>query len=151
MSVIEQYSTWITFGIAIATLLGMVATYFRGVISQNKKIEDYHKDISERVHKLELQFNTMDTRFNVFWTVIEKELPKVLIRPHFPEIDALLIKMKHKGLTVSEKEELANKMRTVLEEDEDIGNVDSGLKLGYALLIARFVSERSSSIVNTTR
>ena len=112
-------------GLAVA-----VATYFRGVIQQNAKI-----------HTLELQMNTTETRFNVFWAVIEKELPKVLIKPHQPEIDAYLRRM-HRGekLTEQEKLDMKEKMKRVLDGDID-GNEDSGLKLGYALLIARIESE----------
>lgn len=110
-------------GLAVA-----VATYFRGVIQQNAKI-----------HTLELDLNTVKTQFNVFWAVIEKELPKVLIKETTPHIDVLLRKMQTKqGLTEDEKITLKNMMQ--YELDSGIGEVDSGRALGYALLIARIVS-----------
>lgn len=106
-----------------------VATYFRGVIQQNQKI-----------HTLELELNTIKTQFNVFWTVVEKELPKILIKPHREDIDALLRKMQSKeGLTLGEKIIMKDKMKEAL--NEGIGDVDSGLALGYALLIGRIESE----------
>jgi hypothetical protein len=111
-------------GIAVA-----VATYFRGVIQQNQKI-----------HTIELQMNTMDTKFNVFWSVIEKELPKILIRPHTPEIDAYLRKMeKGESLTEDEKVDLIKRMREVLDKRDE--EQDTSLKLGYAFVIARIESE----------
>ena len=109
-----------------------VATYFRGVIQQNAKI-----------HTLELDLNTVKTQFNVFWAVIEKELPKVLIKETTPHIDVLLRKMQSKqGLTEDEKLTLKNMMQ--YELDSGIGEVDSGRALGYALLIARIVSTAQS-------
>lgn len=106
-----------------------VATYFRGVIQQNAKI-----------HTLELELNTIKTQFNVFWAVVEKELPRILIKPHRLDIDELLRKMTSKeGLTVEEKIRMRDKMKDALEQG--IGDTDSGLALGYALLIARIESE----------
>jgi hypothetical protein len=110
-------------GLAVA-----VATYFRGVIQQNAKI-----------HAIELEMNTIETRFNVFWAVIEKELPKVLIKPHYLDIDELLSKMQKEELTTEDKKRMTERMEQAL--NEGVSQKDSGLALGYALLIARFKSE----------
>lgn len=120
----------------LAGLIGFaaaVATYFRGVIQQNAKM-----------YALELDLKLMQTRFDVFWTVIEKELPKILIKPHRLDIDKLLRKMQsQEGLTPDERTEMKVKMRNAL--DEGIGEADSGLALGYALLIARIESESATA------
>jgi hypothetical protein len=161
-----EYQSWL--GI-IGGLVGIgvaVATYFRGVIQQNEKIvkgfAEQNKVIAEQSKQIfDVQqrqvamvaeqnkqiFETQqrqvvtDTKFNVFWSVIEKELPKVLIKPHREDIDQLLKKMQHEGLTEQEKLEMKEKMREAL--NEGISNVDSGLALGYALLIARIESEQA--------
>jgi hypothetical protein len=130
MSFSESYQSWLglvggLIGIAIA-----VSTYFRGVIQQNAKI-----------HSLELDINTVKTQFNVFWAVIEKELPKILIKPHTPEIDRLMRKLHTEGLDCKERDELEVKLRKALEDG--LANNDSALAMGYIFMIARFESEKA--------
>lgn len=132
MSFIEDYQGILGIAAGVIGMCVAVATYFRGVIAQNSKI-----------HALELDLNTVKTQFNVFWAVIEKELPKVLIKETTPHIDVLLRKMQTKeGLTENEKVTLKAMMQ--YELDNGIGEVDSGRALGYALLIARIVSTAQS-------
>ena len=128
MSFIEDYQGILGIAAGVIGMCVAVATYFRGVIAQNAKI-----------HALELDLNTVKTQFNVFWAVIEKELPKVLIKETTPHIDVLLRKMQTKeGLTENEKITLKGMLQ--YELDSGIGEIDSGRALGYALLIARIVS-----------
>lgn len=138
----SDYQSWL--GI-LAGLIGFgvaVATYFRGVIHQNQKIHALELELATTKHTLILELTTVKTRFDVFWTVIEKELPKVLIKPHRKDIDELLKKMQSReGLTEQEKMAMKEKMREAL--NEGISDVDSGLALGYALLIARIESEQA--------
>lgn len=133
---------WLNWIITIGTLLGMVATYFRGVISQNKHIESIKEELFERLTDVEKKQITTDTRFNVFWTVVEKELPKVLLRLHTPEIDKYLRKIQNgEQLTPEERRNMKDMMRQVLDKTIDNPETDTGLKLGYALLLAKLESD----------
>ena len=150
----------IAVGVAIATYFrGQRAIYERleaqrllqvsGVVEQREREDKIKKDweaqrvlLEDKIHKLDLDLTSTTTRFSVFWTIIEKELPKILIKPHRLDIDMYLIKMKDGyELSHEEKIDMKNKMREAL--DEGISNIDSGLALGYALLVARIESEEA--------
>lgn len=116
---------WETFAIVagiISLAGGTVATYYKGVIQK----KDEYKT-------LELAFTELKTRFDIFWKVIEAELPKILIRPTHKETDELLFKMAAHKLSVEENRKLKEMLRKELNET----NIDSGRAVSYVLIIAR--------------
>lgn len=119
----------------VAGLTGVgtgIATWFRGKEALRKEFaaelkelsEKIDREISEQDAKTQQQFKEiwdkvvenhekhviMSTRFDVFWTVMEKEGAKLLIRYSTPELDALVAKMENGTITEEERNELADLM-----------------------------------------
>jgi len=143
---LESYSAYFGIG-SILAAVGAVATYFRGKMAQDEKIVKGFKEqdlrllqIENKVQEIEVKQTVTDTRFNVFWGVIEKELPKILIRPHTPEIDSYLRKMRDGHcLNNEEKRDIIQRMREIIDNPTNMD--DKILVSGYIWVIARFESE----------
>jgi len=110
MSFLDQYQSILGIVGGLIGVASAVAVYFRGIIQQNEKMHDLQKSLdsmrleqTEKLHKSEMELLTIKTQFNVFWSVIEKELPKVLLKPHRLDIDFFLAKMKE-GRELPEEE-----------------------------------------------
>src|SRR6266540_2185345 len=146
MSFLDQYQSILGIVGGLIGVASAVAVYFRGIIQQNEKMHDLQKSLdsmrleqTEKLHKSEMELLTIKTQFNVFWSVIEKELPKVLLKPHRLDIDFFLAKMKEgRELSEEEKEAMKEKMLQALEE-----GIPDDMKLGYILIIARVESEKA--------
>lgn len=132
MSFIETYTPWIA---AIGGIIGAILAIATPIFRKTGQLMEQQHEADKRLLQLE-------TRFNVFWSAIEKELPKVLLRPHTPEIDKYLRKMQHGVLTDDDKREMTRLLREVLDKGvDDEHDKDNNLKFAYAFLIARFESE----------
>jgi len=130
----------------IGAIIGIgvaIATYFRGVISQNKNIDQQNRIIDQnrmeqdrKLHEMQLTLTVLETRSNVLWKVIENDLPKVLTRPHTPEIDAYMNKIQLKqDLTDDEKRDMIKLLREAIERKVDTEDDDAGLRVGYLFMI----------------
>lgn len=116
---------------SVATMIGtVVANHYRSVISQNSKI-----------HELDTKFHEIKTKFDIFWVVIEKELPKILIRPTHREMDELLVKVSERRASEEEVERLKKMMREELENG--LGKEDAGRAFAYVVLMARLESDKA--------
>lgn len=125
--------------ISLVTLFGMVggfiANHYRSVIGQNQKIYDFQVATNERLKVIEVSATELKTRFNVFWAVIEKELPKILIRPTHKEMDELLEKVSERRANDEELEKLKHMMKEEL--DAGLAKEDAGRALAYVMMLAR--------------
>lgn len=109
---------------------GWVANHYRSVIGQNAKI-----------HEIEIAVGDVRTRFDIFWKVIEQELPKILVRPTHKEMDELLYKLAENKISDEEIQKLKEMMREEL--DQGISKEDSGRALSYVIMLARLESKRA--------
>ena len=76
----------------------------------------------------------VDMRMDLFWTVVEKEFPKLLVQQHTPKLDVLLEKASLFGIkTFSMKEK--RDLSTMLDDEIDKAREteDSGRAVGLAL------------------
>jgi len=140
-SIIEDYQGILGITGGIIALCVAVATYFRGVIQQNQKINAIEQETNKRIHTLELDLRAVQTRFDVFWAVIEKELPKILIRTDTPDIDNLLRKMEEGTITTEEKQQLKEMMREELTKYNEDDGRNEAIRFGYVFIIAGLESE----------
>jgi hypothetical protein len=108
----------------VVTILSPIITLFiltvGGIVSYYTIIGD----IKNRLVKLE-------TQMQPFWSIIEKELPKIIHSPHTPEIDILLDKMVEGKLTIEDAKDLRCRLKMEMEIP------DIGKKLAIVLIIAR--------------
>lgn len=139
-----DYNAW--FGIAsLLAVAGGVATYFRGKSSQDEKINKFILDQNNRMAALQVKTDTMETWVNIWRGIMEKELPKILIKPHRREIDAYMHKMLDYGLdsfTEEEMEDFVYKMQQVVARKVPDAHLDDdSLRIGYALTIGNVASQ----------
>lgn len=76
----------ITIFVALISLLGTIMT---AVLSGQKFSK---QDAIEMEHRLTSIENVLNTKLEPIWNVIIGELPKILISPHTPDLDKLLVK-----------------------------------------------------------
>lgn len=79
------------------------------------------------------RLKSVEIKSDLFWGLVEKELPKILHSPHTPVFDALLEKMESSNLTNDEKIEL----KQLLKDEVYHMNPDYGKRLVAVLLLAR--------------
>lgn len=139
-----DYNAW--FGIAsLLAVAGGVATYFRGKSSQDEKINKAILEQTNKIAELKVKVDTMDTWVNIWRGIMEKELPKILIKPHRPEIDAYMRKMLDDGLdsfTDEEMDDFIYRMQQVVARKVPDAHLDDdSLRIGYALTIGNVASQ----------
>jgi len=108
----------------ILAILSPTITLFILVIGGVVSYYAMYGELKNRITRLE-------TQMQPFWTIIEKEIPKLLHSPHTPEIDVLLDKMSQGILTIEEAKDLRNRLKYELEIP------DSGKKIAIILLLTR--------------
>jgi len=72
--------------VAFISLFGLIIV---ALLNRDKYSRSEALDLERRLTSIE---NTLTTKLDPIWNVIIKELPKVLISPHTPRLDALLKK-----------------------------------------------------------
>jgi hypothetical protein len=95
-------------------IIGFIIQYFT-IISK----------LTERISQVEL-------KAELFWKIVEQEIPKILHSPHTPEIDELLEKMMINKLTITDVYKLKCMLKEELETPQDKTRV-----LSIVLLMAR--------------
>jgi hypothetical protein len=108
----------------VLAILSPIITLFILVIGGMVSYYTMYGELRNRITKLE-------TQMQPFWSIIEKELPKLIHSPHTPEIDVLLDKLMAGILTIDEAKELKERLKHELEV------LDTAKKLAIVLIIAR--------------
>lgn len=85
------------------------------------------------INKLQERLKEVEVKSDLFWKIVEKEIPRLLHSPHTPKLDLLLEKMENNKLDLCEAKELVQH----LKEERDEMNPDFGKKLAIILLLAR--------------
>ena len=148
-------------GGVIASIIAVAAPIFRKLSTQDEKINRINQETTDKINKINEQtteritklntetiqkiaeiqakINVLEAWVNIWKNIMEKELPKILIKPHRPEIDSYMRKMRDYGLndfSDQELEDFAQKMRNVVEgRMPDAHLDDDALKLGYTFVI----------------
>jgi hypothetical protein len=134
----QDYTAWFGIGSLIAVAVA-VATYFRGMRSQDNKINDGFKEQNKSIVDLQTKIVMIETWVGIWKNVMEKELPKILIKPHREPIDTYMIKMQDEGLekfTLEEMEDFLEQMRRVVRGEVPDARLDEdAMKMGYAFVI----------------
>jgi hypothetical protein len=108
----------------VVAILSPIITLFILIIGGLVSYFTIIGDIKNRLTRLE-------TQMQPFWSIIEKELPRLIHSPHTPEIDALLDKMAEGKLTIDDAKDLRCRLKAEMEIP------DIGKKLAIVLIIAR--------------
>ena len=106
--------------ISIITLIGMICTVLSVAMIYFKTI-----------NSLDRRLTKMETKTNLLWKVVEREIPRLLKNPHSITKDRLLDKMSNKNLTLKE----AVKLKGMLENE--IRKKEGTIVIAYSLTIAR--------------
>lgn len=126
----------------ITVISGLAANHYRSVIGQNERIHSIRVETTEKIRAIEITAVELKARFDVFWNVVEKELPKILIRPTHKEMDELLIKTAKDNITPDE----ASKLKKMIKDELDsgLGKEDSGKAVGFVLVLAHLESKMAT-------
>ncbi len=89
--------------------------------------------IRERLAKLE-------TKTDLFWGMVESNVPKMLVHPHSPRRDELLNKMGRTEFTTNEYKEL------IQELENDIDQEPKELRLAVILLLTNLKYKLSDKL-----
>lgn len=90
------------------------------------------------LYRLGNRITAIETKFNIFWSVIEQQLPKVLIRPTHEEVDELLRRMMDGSMSETERMRLVTALKNEL--DKGLHTTDPHKALAYVFLLARLES-----------
>jgi hypothetical protein len=80
----------------------------------------------------ENRLTKIETKIELFWTVVERNVGQMLKSPTHTEKDVLLDKLAHRELSISEAETL----RGILTDEMQLRGRENGV-IAYALIIAR--------------
>lgn len=128
--------TWYGPIIAIGAAFGVLAHYFRAMRGQDERIDELRREFMEKIAEMREEVVVMKVRNDVVWQVLEKELPKVLIRVHTPRVDEFYVKQKSQGLTDDEKKEFLALLQSQIDETVDM-RIDDDKRIGYILTIMK--------------
>jgi hypothetical protein len=111
----ETISVMLSIGALLVAAIGGSWTYFCVIVAMRERLA------------------TLETKIDVFWRLVEVELPKRLkTYPTHIEKDILLDKLTHRELTLDE----AVHLRTILQSEIEGGNKEN-LLIAYVLVIGR--------------
>ena len=113
-------------GAAIA-LVALFYKIFRDRSQDRKATELQMQKVTERLGALEVKISP-------FWSFIQRELPRILISPHTPELDVLLVKLMKKELN---EKDTVTLVATLKDRIDDLTEKRS-TRLCYLLLAATF-------------
>lgn len=117
---------------AIGVAFGTLAHYFRSQRQQDERMDAIKAEMLKEISDLKQELTVMKVRNDVVWQVVEKELPKVLIRLNTPEVDAYYVKQKEQGLTLEEKKAFLDLLQAIIDGNIDVPMVDDK-RIGYLL------------------
>jgi hypothetical protein len=138
-STLAEFVPWVTvIGSAIGSILAVATLIFRRLGRQDEEIQK----IREMLHEERRNRTIHETQFNMFWDYWKQEVPKVLMKPHTPEIDVYMKKMEEQNgaLSDEDKRALVNIIQELLSAEYDVYNIDKE-KSTYLALLARFRTE----------
>lgn len=103
----------------IVAFIALLGTIIVGLFGREKYRKSDAVELENRLTSIE---NTLETKLEPIWDTIMKELPKLLISPHTPKIDDLMIKALDVGFeNLPEKEafELHKQLDEVYSKEKD--------------------------------
>lgn len=80
-------------GVAIA-VISLLGTIVAAYMSQDKLSKKDAVELEKRLSSIE---NAIRYKLDPLWAVIEREIPKILVRADTPKLDALLFKLGNNG------------------------------------------------------
>jgi len=122
--------------LSVFITIGIV--YFSFITKQQERIravEEISKNNCKRLDKMESidrRLAMMESKYELFWKVIEPHLEKIIHSPAHQERDYLVSKFVNEHLTICELERLATLMEEALEENHDLSK-----SIAFSLLLAR--------------
>jgi hypothetical protein len=115
----------------LSTIISLV-TLFLLILEALVQRFVFDAKILERLKDVEL-------KSNLFWGLVEKELPKILHSPHTPVLDSFLEKMVSKTLTAKDKVILGSLLQEELKAET---SPDYGRRLVVVLLLAQLQHDK---------
>ncbi len=101
------------------------------VLAATAAVLGYLSRLSHRGGLLEQRIVSVETKVNLFWKVVETEIPRLLKAPHTEEFDGLLDKFQEKKADYDE----LKKLKAIIEMDLTDKDGPPGRKLAELLLL----------------
>lgn len=85
------------------------------------------------------RITVMETKLDLYWTAVEKQMSTMLHSPHRPTLDVLLDKnVRDERLTQDEAESLVDLLQRLIDSKELTGNEESGARMLIAVTIGKY-------------
>jgi len=117
----------------ILTVSGLAIVYFKiilGIFERLTKLEGKGKTDPAVLERLK----ALETKTDLFWGVVQANIPKLLRSPHTPVEDALLDKLRDDTINRIELLDLRHLLQCDL--DDEINKKDLSLSIAYILAIS---------------
>lgn len=120
-----ELSTIISVLSIVSIIVGFVVQHFTVISKLREQMYKCNTELSDRIKEVEV-------KSNLFWKIVETEIPKIIHSPHTPKLDTLLEKIEKTNLEFHEMKELYY----LLKEEKATNSMDTGRKLAISLYIA---------------
>lgn len=115
----------------IIAILGTLITVYKMVSKSKEDINKQFGGIFKQLTKLKERVTRIETKTDLFWNWIEREMPRILKNPGNSTKDSLLDKMCKNDITSKEVKELKGILEKELKEK------DGTIVIAYSLVLAR--------------
>jgi hypothetical protein len=112
----------------VVSVAGLLLSLYR----QSQDNKDNQRKQMEREVAREARMSKLETKVDLFWSVVETNVGQLLKSPTHAEKDLLLDKLAHKELNIDE----AERLRSILTDEMQLKGRDNGI-IAYALIIGR--------------
>lgn len=112
----------------VVSVAGLLLSLYR----QSQDNKDNQRKQMEREVAREARMSKLETKVDLFWSVVETNVGQLLKSPVHVEKDMLLDKLAHKELNIDE----AERLRSILTDEMQLKGRDNGI-IAYALIIGR--------------
>lgn len=85
------------------------------------------------------RITVIETKLDLYWTAVEKQMSSMLHSPHRPSLDVLLDKnVRDERLTQDEAESLVDLLQRLIDSKELTGNEEAGARMLIAVTIGKY-------------
>ena len=112
----------------VVSVAGLLLSLYR----QSQDNKDNQRKQMEREVAREARMSKLETKVDLFWSVVETNVGQLLKSPVHVEKDMLLDKLAHKELNIDE----AERLRSILTDEMQLKGRDNGI-IAYDLIIGR--------------
>ncbi len=125
-----------SFGAILIAVSGLIYQHFGTIMKLKKELQDDLGKIAKKLSELEVKAESrliaLETKIDLFWNFVQKEVTGLLKQPVHMRKDELLEKFKEDEISVEDLKEL----KTILKTEMNERNKDDPKIMQYVLVVA---------------